>query len=272
MSPADILAERIAASLVRHEPGWRLPRHTDLARHYNVSAAQIEAAIGELAARHLVRRLPDGQVYRASPAEYFIRLEGLPGLTSTVDPMGHAIACQSRDETVRRPPQEIGWALGLAPEGQVRVIRCLWTADGEPAATCTTYLAGHLAGTVTGAQDAAPEAVALNRLPLPATSPEHDGEDGVPSQAWRPRALFVEMRQPPPSVARSLRLSAGQPAAIVTARFGDPGLGEPAAVTIAVLRPDLFRIVVESPAPLLPERGQGSPSGAWTLALKDWES
>jgi hypothetical protein len=32
-------------ALVHHEPGWRLPRHTVLARRYNVSTAEIDAAI-----------------------------------------------------------------------------------------------------------------------------------------------------------------------------------------------------------------------------------
>src|ERR1039458_446764 len=44
---AEVLADRLAAALVHHEPGWRLPRHTALARRYNVSTAQIDAAIGE---------------------------------------------------------------------------------------------------------------------------------------------------------------------------------------------------------------------------------
>src|SRR5262245_13366612 len=82
-----------AAVLVHHEPGWRLPRLTALARRYSVSSAEIDAAIEELAARHLVRRLPDGQVYRASPAEYWVPLEGVFGLVSRVDPMGGHLAC-----------------------------------------------------------------------------------------------------------------------------------------------------------------------------------
>jgi hypothetical protein len=45
-----VLADRIAAALVHHEPGWRLPRHTALARRYNVSTAEIDAAVTELTA------------------------------------------------------------------------------------------------------------------------------------------------------------------------------------------------------------------------------
>ncbi len=49
----NVLADRLAAALVHHEPGWRLPRHSALARRYNVSVAEIDAAVGELVSRHL---------------------------------------------------------------------------------------------------------------------------------------------------------------------------------------------------------------------------
>jgi hypothetical protein len=81
----------------------------------------------------------------------------------------------------------------------------------------------------------------------------------------------VEMQPPPPSVARSLRLSAGQPAALVTVRFDDPQQHRPVALTVAVFRPDLFRIVVESGTLPLADGTEGSFSGAWTHAVEDWE-
>jgi len=59
---AGILADRLAATLVHHEPGWRLPRPSALARRYNVRPAQVEQAVRALAARHLIRQLPDGQL------------------------------------------------------------------------------------------------------------------------------------------------------------------------------------------------------------------
>jgi hypothetical protein len=302
-----VLADRMAATLVHHEPGWRLPRHTALARRYNVSTTQIDAAVAELAARHLIRRLPDGQLYRASPAEYTIPFEGASGLASHLDPMGTEIACRSRQVSWRRVPEDIGWMLGVAPGDSACVVRLLWTVDGEPAALATTYLAKHVAGQPDEEGDV--PAAALAALPL-FTAPDPDGaaaqatgsragpaagpgvaqaagpgaaqgngpgtteaEGTRPAQAdgpganSMPRALFLEMQPPPPSVARSLRLSAGQPAAMVTVRFDDPAQGRPTALTVAVLRPDLFRIVVESPA----DGTEASFSGAWTHALQDWE-
>jgi hypothetical protein len=277
---AAVLADRIAAALVHHEPGWRLPRQSALARRYNVSPAEVDAAIGELSMRHLIRRLPDGQLYRASPAEYLISLEGA-GLASHIDPMGGEVTCQSRHVSWRRVPEDIGWSLGVPPGEPACVVRLLWTVGGEPAALATAYLARHIAGEPTEPEAVPPAALAM--LPLLARSAAGRGGDHGPGQrgprdaadeappAWLPRALFVEMQPPPPAVARSLRLSAGQPAAMLTVRFEDPGSGRPAALTVAVLRPDLFRIVVESPASAPTSGTAGSLSGAWTHALRDWE-
>jgi DNA-binding GntR family transcriptional regulator len=295
MSSAGVLADRLAAALVHHEPGWRLPRHSALARRYNVSTAEIDAAVGELAARHLVRRLPDGQVYRASPAEYLVPLAGAPGLASHIDPMGGEIACRSRQVSWRRVPEDIGWALGVPPGEPVCVIRLMWTADGEPAALATTYLAGYLAGKPAGQVAGEPVTIppaAMAALPLFAVPGADEGAADIGAAgeaaagdaatqaadaaadglaACLPRALFLELQPSPAAVARSLRLSPGQPAAMITVRFDDPARGRPAALTVAVLRPDMFRIVVEAPAGPLPDGTAGSFSGAWTYALQDWE-
>ncbi len=137
---ARVLADRLAAALIHHEPGWRLPRRSALARRYGVSPAEMEAAIEELAGRHLLRRLPDGQVYRASPADYLIKLEGLADLRASIDPMGMAIDCASRHVSWRRVPEDIGGALGLSPGDPVCVVRCLWASADGPVAFSASYL------------------------------------------------------------------------------------------------------------------------------------
>ena len=276
-----VLADRIAASLVHHEPGWRLPRHTALARRYNVSTAEIDAAVDELSTRHLVRRLPDGQLYRVSPAEYLIPIEGVPGLGSYADPMGGQIDCRSRQASWRQVPEDIGWALRIPPADPVGVIRVQWTAGGEPAAFCTTYLLKEMAGPFINAQGGA-GAGGLSLLPITAPALP-DPDHGELVAVGEPRAVHVELQPPPPSVARSLRLSAGQPAALVTVRFDDPEEDRPVALTIAVFRPDLFRIVVESGGQLVADggvsrasepngpSGEGTFSAAWTHAVEEWE-
>lgn len=280
----SVLADRLAAALVHHEPGWRLPRHSALARRYNVSTAEIDAAVEELVARHLVRRLADGQLYRASPAEYVIPLEGVRGLTAYVDTMGGEFACRSRQVTWRLPPEDISWALELPAEQQVCAMRFLWTAGGEPAAVCTTYVPGDLASRANiGRVTVLP--TTLNPLQLasvadvpaqPVAGPT-DGEavaDAPQAQplAGVPAALHIELQAPPPSIARSLRLTAGQPALMLTVKFADPGTDRPVALTIAVLRPDMFRVIVQSPQSLLPAADHGASPVAWAHAAEGWDS
>jgi DNA-binding GntR family transcriptional regulator len=255
-SAVQILADRLAVVLTHHEPGWRLPRHSVLARRYDVSTAQVEAAISELAGRHLIRRLPDGQVHRASPAEYLIPLEGVPGLRSRLDPMASDLTCRSHRTSWRRAPDDISVALQVDPAEQVCVVQAVWAAGDELAASAITYM---------------PAAVADAMLDAPRRRAEEaEAHWNDLASVGEPAALHVEMQQPPPSIARSLRLPAGHSAAMVTTRFDDPATGRPAALTLAVLRPELFRIVVETSAAPLPAAEQGSLPAAWTVA--DWES
>jgi DNA-binding GntR family transcriptional regulator len=262
-SGVSVLADRLAAALVHHEPGWRLPRHSALARRYSVSTAEIDAAVEELVARHLVRRLADGQLYRASPAEYIIGLEGVPGLSSYVDAMGGEFSCRSRQVSWRLPPEDISWALRLPAAEPVCVVRLLWAAGGEPAAFSTTYVPGDIAGRHDAGNSQALPAV-LSLLQVARTT------DGAPI-AGVPSCLHIELQAPPPSVARSLRLSAGQPAMMVTIRFDDNSLGRPVALTMAVLRADMFRLVLQSPDPPLSAEREGSLAESWAGAAEDWE-
>lgn len=266
----EVLADRIAAELVHHEPGWRLPKHSALARRYSVSTAEVDVALSELAARHLIRRLPDGQLYRMSPVEYLIPVEGVPGLGTLADPMGGQIVCQTRQASLSEVPGDIGWALRVPPAGQVGVIRTQWTAGGEPAAFCTTYLVRDIAALFLDAGDGSGTAVgmALPPIPVPAAAPD---ETGDVTAIGKPGSVHLEMRPPPPSLARRLRLAAGQSAVLVTTRFDDPEKRRPVALTIAVFRPDLFRIVVQAAGRPLAEGGEENLAGAWAHALGDQE-
>src|SRR5579863_3215883 len=139
---SGVLADRMAAALVHREPGWQLPRRSALARRYNVSMAEIDAAIVELTRRSLIRRLPDGQLYRASAAEYLIPLEGIGGLSTRLDPMGGDISCTARHVSLRAAPQDVAWSLGVAGENPVRIVRCAWAVAAEPVAISTAYVPG----------------------------------------------------------------------------------------------------------------------------------
>jgi DNA-binding GntR family transcriptional regulator len=239
---SGVLADRIAAALVHREPGWRLPRRSALARRYNVSLSEIDLAIRDLAGRSLVRRLPDGQLYRASPADYWIPVEGATGLGTRLDPMGSSMECHARHVALREAPQDVAWAIGVSVGAPVQVVRCVWTLGGDPAAISTTYLPeSAIDDRHTDQDDRHPDQEAG----------EQAGDFGavlqaLPGLAARPASVSVEMSPPQPSVARSLRLSPGQPVTTVTVRFEDREYGRPAGLTVLMLRPELFRVAIDT--------------------------
>jgi DNA-binding GntR family transcriptional regulator len=269
-SAAQVLADRVAAALIHHEPGWRLPRRSALARRYGVSPAEMEAAIEELSGRHLLRRLPDGQVYRASPADYLIRLEGLTELRASIDPMGMQIDCASRHVSWRRVPEDIGEALGLSPGDPVCVVRCLWTSAGSPVAYSATYLSeGH--AFLAEAAPALADVLRTSQITANSAAAPPREADRVTIPVPRPAGMYLELHPPAPSVARSLRLSAGEPAVNVTVRFDDAAAGAAMALTTVVLRPEMFRVVIESPdAPRAAAVAAGDDE-SWPRAAADWE-
>ncbi|HEX5190045.1 MAG TPA: UTRA domain-containing protein, partial [Streptosporangiaceae bacterium] len=200
---AGVLADRLAATLVHHEPGWRLPRPSALARRYNVRPAQVEQAVRELAARHLIRQLPDGQLYRASPAEYLIAVQGVQRLGAQLDPMGGQVTCRKRKVSWRRVPEDIGWALGIAPAESVCAIKCHWSVNGEPAAISTTYLTAAAAGS-TGDLAEEPDRIGSDYELCGLSDPT--GGVAARTALGVPTALHMEMQPPPSSIARGLRL------------------------------------------------------------------
>jgi len=234
---SGVLADRMAAALVHREPGWQLPRRSALARRYNVSMAEIDAAIAELSKRSLIRRLPDGQLYRASPAEYLIPLEGVGGLSTRLDPMGGEINCTARHVSLRAAPQDIAWSLGVAGGNPVRIVRCAWAVGVEPVAISTAYLPSG-AGEAADEPDTFEAILHAPPVALPAT------------ETVQARAIDLEFAPPQPSVARSLRLLPGQSAISVTIRFDDHASGTPAGLTTVTLKPHHFRVVIQAGDPL----------------------
>ena len=233
-----VLADRLAAALVQREPGWRLPRRSSLARRYSVSIAEIDSAIGELVRRSLIRRLPNGQLYRASPAEYLIPVEGISGLSTWLDPMGSEITCQAGHVSQRAAPQEVASALGMAEGSPLRAVQCVWAAGDETVAISTAYVPEPVAHSLVG-NDLDGFQVTLSWIPA---SPPGTARA-------RARAVGLELSPAQPWVARSLRLAPGQSTVSVTIRFDDPDTGTPAGLTVVTMKPERFRVVVETGGP-----------------------
>ena len=248
-----VLADRIAAALVHREPGWRLPRRSALARRYNVGMPEIDAAISELVRRSLIRRLPDGQLYRASPAEYLIPVEGLVGLATRLDPMGGEVTCQARHVSQRDAPQDVAWALGVDGEARVRIVRSVWAAAGEPVAISTAYVREAFADSLAGEDPGLFEDM-LSTVPAASSDGAASSDSAGSSRGTLyARAADLELSPPQPSVARSLRLAPGQPAISVTIRFDDLATGEPAGLTVVILKSELFRVVIHAGGSLPPQ-------------------
>jgi len=279
----NVLVERIAASLVNHEPGWRLPRASELARRHNVSTDEVHTALDELVARQLARQSADGHLYRTSPAEYLISVDGLAGLNAIIDPLGRKLTCLSYGAARQPAPELAAKALRVSSGEPVSVLRLVWAVDGAPAAVSTTYLARHLAqpqdlaawlaaaasgGTLPVSPPAEDELTVEDPVDL-ATSPIQGqaGEPPRPEHALhsRPCAVSVHMDLPPVSVARRLRLRPGQLAVLVTvlSRQGSRG---PAGLTATVLRPDMFAVSLVT-APSVPGDGLDP---AWSLAATEY--
>lgn len=252
-----MLTERLAASLAEHDPGWRLPRCSNLARRFGATSGEIESALARLARLGVVRVTADGQAYRASPAESLITLDGLPFLGSRIDPMGTTLTRASRHVLRRNAPEEIIRALRLPDGAGTRAIQSTWATDGTVTAMSTTYLPASLADMLVPADDSAAEpGAALNPMPLPRPAAVLTAS---------PAALCLEVQTPPPWAARMLRLRPSEPAITVTVRFDDPA-GTPLALTVSVLHAGRFRIAVETPdspladAPLRADTAGGRPS------------
>ena len=237
----------IAATLAHRKPGWTLPRLSVLARRYQVTTRQVAAAIDELAARHLVRVLPDGKACRVSPAEYMFDLAGQHGLAARVEPLRGQLSCKSHSVAWHPVPADVSGALGIAAGEPACILQKLWTVGGEPAAATTSYLAGPAAEPFLAALNGAETDSLQAILPMPPARPAAPGVAPQPGERMLvPHALRIEMQEPPAWAASVLRLSARDSAIGVTVRYAESADGDAAALTVAVLRPDYFRVIIDS--------------------------
>lgn len=265
----SVLAERIGASLASHEPGWRLPRVSELARRHHVGTDEVRVAVNQLIARQVVRRGPDGQLYRAGPAEYLVAIDGLSDTSAVVDPMGRELTCLSHGLASAPAPEPAARALEVEPGTELGVLRLAWAVDGAPAAVSTAYLA------MPGGQPRplAPWIAAVaDRGVLPLAAPAAElaprGEQRPAGAPGRSEAVSVQLSLPPVSVGRRLRLRPGQLAILVTVLAGARSPAVPAALTVTVLRPDMFSVSLATAAPVTAVPAAREDN--WSLASADY--
>lgn len=251
-----VLACRIAGTLAEHHPGWRMPRLSVLARHYGVSSEGVAAAVEELQRRQLIRRLANGQFCRSSPAEYRIPLGAGLALSVGVYPVAGTLGCRSATVSHRPLREDAAWAISSAAGEPGCTLRLLFTVDNAPAAVSTTYVTAGLSGLVQHvvAADCPPV------LPLAGPPPDASHAIEVPPAT---RILQLELQQPPLGLAGALHLAAGERAIVITVAFGSPAQAGGGALTVAVLRPELFRLTIDSDEAPARGRPDGAVAGAW---------
>ncbi len=225
--PPGVLAGRLAALLADREPGWRLPRISELARRYDVTTADMEAAVADLARRHLLRQLRDGLVYRASPAEYLTTFEPLPGLGSVIDPMGATITCTHQRIQQQPVPEYVRQALHLAPGAQACCVRRTWASGRCRAAVSTACLSAYLAGQL-AAEGSLPGIGAILHPP-PASAPACIRRRARVRSTWRAAAAPhgrplapAGRRQPRDHGDRDVRAASHRPAVRLDRRGAAP--------------------------------------------------
>src|SRR5207302_3016371 len=136
------------------------------------------------------------------------------GLGTRLDPMGNTIDRQSQEVSRREAPRDVAAALGLPAGAAVHTVRSVWSADGDPVALSTAYL--------------------------------HDPAADLAASARPAKAVSVEMSPPDPAVTRTLALPLGQPVMTVTVRFDDSATRERAGRAIVMLKPELFRVAIDT--------------------------
>jgi DNA-binding GntR family transcriptional regulator len=130
----------------------------------------------------------------------------------------------------------VAWALGVGDgAAPVRVVRCVWASGSEPVAISTAYVPDAVA-TMASDDEMLTFADALQALP---------GGTAAPRSVYA-AAVDMELSPPQPSVARSLRLVPGQSAISVTIRFDDTATRAPVGLSVVILKPDRFRVVIEA--------------------------
>ena len=267
----SVLTNRIAATLANHEPGWRLPRLSILARQYDATSELLAAAVGELAACGLIRRTSAGQFCRATPAHYVLPFGGsLHGLRARADPVGGDLTIKGRSVSVHPVRDDIKCVLQMASDEPARILQLVWAVGGEPAAITATYLAPQLAESLISELDPVEPDGMCAVLPL---TPLAGGEGrDVAGPSWLlPRALHTETQQPPRWAAQALGLTACQRAVMISTRYDDLRDGRPVALTIAVLRPDLLRVTIASSGQPILASDSGEVSSGWNHVDGDWD-
>lgn len=225
------LADQLEALVATLSPGDRLPSEHELTDAHGVSRLTARAALQELEARFLVRRVRGAGTFVARRIEHRISPEMPPSGSEAVRRAGGTPGHRLLSVRTRRPSAAVREALDLDVDERVVAVTRAGTVDGMPASYGTTQLpadvvsdlAAHLADDVS----------------IYATLRDVHGLD--------PRRLWVraELVPAPPEVAPHLGLEGRPLAWRLESCNHDPRLGRPIELSQSWLRADVYRVVLE---------------------------
>lgn len=225
------LADALEALLDTLEPGDKLPSENQLVATHGVSRLTARAALQELEARFLVRRVRGAGTFVARRIEHRLGPDLPPSGSEAVrragaEPGNHVVSVRTR-----RPAAGVREALDLDGDEKVVAITRVGTVDGLPATYGTTNLPSEVV------PDLAAHVVdgsSIYRILC-------DVYGLSPARLWARAELVVV----PTDVAPHLGLEGRPLVWCLESCNHDPSLGRPIELSRSWLRADTYRVVVE---------------------------
>ncbi len=224
------LADELATSLIRQDPGSRVVSENELSRLHAVSRLTARAALQELERRHLVRRVRGSGTFVARRVEYRIAADMPPSFQATVRRSGGMPSMRLVDSRAVAPPPAIRTGLKLSPAAKTLRLTRLGSVDGLLASHTTTWLPLGLAPTL------------ADRLGGAASLMQELTDLGFdPRRRW----YRAEMDVVPVHIAEELEIEGRPLVWHTTGLNGDGPNGRLLEMTEAWMRPDVFQVRLE---------------------------
>jgi GntR family transcriptional regulator len=225
------VADRLEREIAHQAVGTQLPSENELARRFEMNRLTARAALEELERRYLVRRSQGRGTFVATRIDYVLGPHVPPSWSERLRRAGHIPRTQTERMRMKKPPQGVRSALGLAADEDAIFVARRRYVDETLAAYAESWLAA----------DLLPDFI--TRLPAEGSMHGAFGElYGLEPYSASVKAEFVVA---PPAVARKLdddgRPMVFQLVGITASRAA----ARPIQVTTSWLRADVFRVVFE---------------------------
>lgn len=225
------LANQVEALVSTLAPGHRLPSENQLAAEHGVSRLTARAALQELEARFLVRRVKGAGTFVARRIDLRLGLDMSWSASDAIRRAGEVPRRSVVSIRTRRPAVAVRDALDL--DVDERTVSVSWT-DSIAGEVTAAYGVTHVPSEV------APD-IADHLVDTTAEAALVDVYDLAPTRAWARAELVVV----PVEVAPQLDLDGRPLVWSLETCHHEPRLGRPIALSHTWLRPDVFRVAVE---------------------------